>query len=108
LYILALLLTACGHFFTEYYLQKTRLGIWKRKGLPGLILHALLWTGGVLPGLCIVGIFQPWKALFLFLTHCFIDYTKMSLTDGKLPLLHPVNLIDQLLHFLTIIIVYLI
>lgn len=106
MYILAILATAAGHLLTDYVLQKTRLGIFKRKKTLGLLLHALLWTAGVSPGLFILGIFSPWKAVFLFVTHGLIDYTKMKLTGGSLTLFHPVNIIDQLLHLLTIIITF--
>lgn len=107
LLLVAVLVTAYGHFLTEYVLQKTRLGVLKRKNFPGLLLHAFLWTVAVCPGLGLLGIFAPWKACFLFSTHALIDSVKIRLKPGKLQITHPVNIADQLLHLLTIVIVYL-
>ncbi len=106
MFLPALLITICGHIFTEYTLQKTRLGIYKRKSIWGLIIHAFLWTVAMCPGLCLLDLFALWKALFLLATHAIIDYIKMSKTIDKIKIFHPANVIDQLLHFLTVVIVY--
>jgi len=107
LLLLAFLATLGGHVFTEYTLQKTQLGTYKRKNLLGLLIHAALWSLAMCPGLGLLNLFAPWKALFLFGTHAIIDLLKMSITTSKLKSFHPVNLIDQLLHFLTLVFVYL-
>ncbi|WP_423828277.1 DUF3307 domain-containing protein [Sporotomaculum syntrophicum] len=59
-----------------------------------------------MPGLCLLGLFAPWKASFLFVTHAVIDFVKMSQTHDNLKLFHVANIIDQLLHFLTVVIVF--
>lgn len=103
--LLALLIMFSGHFFTEYILQKTRLGIYKRRSSWGLILHASFWALAMCPGLYLLGLFALWKALFLLATHAIIDFVKTSLTTDNLKLFHFANIIDQLLHLLTVIIV---
>ncbi|WP_157872847.1 DUF3307 domain-containing protein [Desulfoscipio gibsoniae] len=103
---MAFLITLGGHVFTEYTLQKTKLGIYKRKNFLGLLIHASLWTLAMCPGLALLGLFAPWKALFLLVTHAIIDFIKMRITIDKKNFFHPVNIIDQLMHFLTVIIVY--
>jgi len=104
---LAILVTLGGHIFTEYTLQKTQLGIYKKKKLLGLLIHAALWSLAMSPSLALLNLFAQWKVLFLFGTHAMIDLLKMRLTNSKLKTWHPVSLIDQLLHLLTVIFVYL-
>jgi len=106
LLLLVFLVTLSGHVFTEYTLQKTQLGIYKRKKFLGLLIHAALWALAMCPGLGLLGLFALWKVLFLLATHAMIDFIKMSITTGKRKFFHPANIIDQLLHFLTVIIVY--
>ncbi len=102
----ALLITLGGHIFTEYTLQKTKLGIYKRKNFLGLLIHASLWSLAMCPGLGLLSLFAPWKVLFLFATHAMIDFIKMRVATGKLKVFHPASIMDQLLHLLTLVIVY--
>lgn len=106
LLIIALLITIYGHFLTEYTLQRTKLGLCKRNHFTGLLVHALLWTMSMCPGLYLVGVLTHWKVLFLFFTHTGIDFIKMKLVTKKIKATHPINITDQLLHFLTVIIAY--
>lgn len=106
LLLVAVIITAGGHFLTDYILQKTRLGMLKRRYFAGLLLHAALWTAAMCPGLGLLGVFAPWKACFLLVTHALVDYVKMKLKPGKLRVTHPCNIADQLLHVLTVIIVF--
>lgn len=87
----AFLVTLGGHYFTEYTLQKTRLGILKRKSFWGLIIHTSLWTLAMCPGLWLLDLFAPWKALFLFATHTVIDAVKMSIVSSKKNYFHPTD-----------------
>lgn len=104
----ALIFLAIGHFFTEFTLQKTRLGLFKKSSLLGLLTHAFLWTLALSPGIFLLSSFVIWKTVFLFTSHALIDFFKMRLCNIKLKITHPVNVIDQALHFLTVAIVLLV
>ncbi len=101
--ILPLLVVA--HIFADFFLQQTRLGIYKRKNILALAAHAITWAFSISLVLIIAGIFLPWNLFFLFVSHFIIDWLKIRFFDATLPMLHPVNVTDQFLHFLTILVV---
>lgn len=103
-----LLLLAAGHIFTDFFLQTTRLGTYKRKNILALTAHALTWASALTMVLVYFDLFFPWKFHFLFASHFLIDWLKIKLFKASLPRLHPVNITDQLMHFATILVVLLV
>jgi len=101
--ILPLLVVA--HIFADYFLQQTRLSIYKRKNILVLAAHAMTWAFFISLVLYVTGIFSSWNFFFLFASHFIIDWLKIRFFDATLSMLHPVNVTDQLLHFLTILVV---
>jgi len=92
-----------AHIFADFFLQLARLAIYKRKNILGLAAHAMTWAFFISLVLAFTGIFLPWKFLFLFATHFLIDLLKIHFFEVSLPMLHPVNIADQFLHFFTIL-----
>lgn len=103
--LLILILLAAGHLFTDFFLQTTRLGTYKRKNILGLTAHALTWASALTMVLVYFNFFSPWKFPFLFASHFLIDWFKIHLFKASLPRFHPVNIADQLLHLATILVV---
>lgn len=101
--ILPLLVVA--HIFADFLLQQTRFAIYKRKNILVLAAHAITWAFFISLVLIVTGIFLPWNFIFLFASHFIIDWLKIRFFDATLPILNPVNVADQLLHFLTILVV---
>ncbi|OPX84742.1 MAG: hypothetical protein A4E53_03799 [Pelotomaculum sp. PtaB.Bin104] len=99
------LLLLLGHIFADFFLQLTRLGAYKRKKILALTAHALIWALILSLALIITGSFSPWKLYFLFFTHFAIDWLKIRLFKATFPILNPVNVLDQLLHLATILVV---
>lgn len=103
-----LILLAAGHLFTDFFLQTTRLGTYKRKNILGLTVHALTWAFALIMVLVYFELFSPWKFPFLFTSHFLIDWFKIKLFKASLPRFHPVNITDQLLHLATILVALLV
>jgi len=102
-----LFLLLIGHVFADYFLQTTRLAVYKRRNLAGLAAHAAIWASVICLVLVLKGFFSPWKFYFLFGTHFVIDWTKIRFFKTNLSKLHPVNVTDQLLHLATVLAVIL-
>lgn len=95
-------LLLAGHICGDYLLQLNNLARYKRKNLLVLGLHALSWAVIISLVLFWAGFFAPWKLIFLFFSHYFIDWLKIRLFPAELSKLHPVNIGDQLLHIFSI------
>jgi len=95
-------LLLAGHICGDYLLQLNSLAHYKRKSLLVLGLHALSWAVIISLVLYRAGFFALWKLVFLFFSHCIIDWLKIRLFPAELSKLHPVNVGDQLLHMLSI------
>jgi len=100
-----LILLMAGHIFADFILQLTRLAAYKRKKVTALATHALSWALVISLALFFTGFFSIWKLFFLFATHFIIDFLKIRLFASSLSKLHPVNIIDQILHITTILVV---
>ncbi|MCG9969035.1 DUF3307 domain-containing protein [Pelotomaculum terephthalicicum JT] len=98
-----LLLLMAGHVFADFFLQLTRLAVYKRKKITALAAHAFSWALVISLVLMLTGFFSIWKLFFLFATHFVIDFLKIRLFSSSLAKLHPVNITDQLLHIATIL-----
>ena len=101
----SLLLMSAGHVFADFILQLNRYAYLKRRYVLALVAHSLIWAIVLSLILNVLGLFLLWKLLFLFSTHFIIDWIKIRLFPAFLPILHPVNAVDQMLHFTTILVV---
>lgn len=99
------ILLIAGHIFADYYLQLSKLGAYKRKNLLALIAHALIWAFVLSLILMFNNLFAPEKFCFLFITHFFIDWLKIRYFKASLHKINLVNVMDQLLHLGTILVV---
>ena len=106
--LLHLALIFAGHIIGDVFLQMNRLSKLKRKHLWALGLHVIMWSGVICLVLLYLKIFAVWKMLFLFITHFFIDWLKALFkpSPGDLRRLSIVDTVDQLLHFITLGVVY--
>ena len=97
-----------GHLIGDVLLQMNRLSKLKRKHLWALGLHVLMWSGVICLVLFYLKLFAVWKMLFLFTSHFFIDWIKplFKPTPGDLRRLTIVDTVDQLLHFISLGVVY--
>ncbi|WP_066632784.1 DUF3307 domain-containing protein [Desulfolucanica intricata] len=102
--ILNFLLLFCCHVLGDYYLQLNKFARYKRKNILILLGHAASWAVIISLGLFILNLFYWWKFFFLCFTHFLIDGLKIKFFRSGLSYLHPVNLVDQSLHLITIII----
>ena len=103
-----LALIFAGHIIGDVLLQMNRLSKLKRKHLWALGLHVLIWSGVICLVLLYLKIFAVWKMIFLFVTHFFIDWLKplFKPSPGDFRRLTIVDVVDQLLHFITLGAVY--
>lgn len=101
----ALVLALTAHFIGDYYLQWQSLADKKKRHLPTLLLHALLYA---LPfGLTALFVALPWWVwLALVGSHLLIDLIKWLIERRSNPAPDQVFLIDQLLHLLIIALLF--
>lgn len=102
--ILNFFLLIAGHILGDFYLQLNKFAKYKRKSILALLCHAIIWSLLISMGLLIAHLFLWWKFILLCSSHFLIDWLKIKLFRPGLGYLHPVNIVDQLLHVLTIII----
>ena len=97
-----------GHLIGDVLLQMNRLSKLKRKHLWALGLHVLMWSGSICLVLLYLKLFAVWKMLFLFASHFFIDWIKplFKPSPGDLRRLTLVDTVDQLIHFISLGVVY--
>jgi hypothetical protein len=77
----------------------------KGKNFFFMMLHAIIWTGSINIVLEIFNIFSPWKFLLLIIPHMIIDFWKANLPrdDKHMWAIY----VDQSLHFLQLVAVWL-
>lgn len=92
------------NYIADYPLQGDFLGTMKSKYNYLLFVHCFIWTSCVMTGLMYFGVFAWWKILFLFGGHFIIDLWKCRNKKKELALTR-LLWIDQILHFIQILIV---
>ncbi|WP_066640250.1 DUF3307 domain-containing protein [Desulfolucanica intricata] len=99
-----------GHILGDVFLQMNALSKLKRKSLCALALHVVIWTGIISIILIHLKLFAYWKVFFLFTTHFLIDWLKGTFfkpSPGDLRTLTFIDVVDQFLHFITLLTVFL-
>ena len=99
-----LMLVIFAHYLADYPLQGDFLGTMKGKYDYLLFCHCVIWTGCVSISLAYFGLYATWKLLFLFIGHFIIDRWKARHPSAKEIGLTKLLWIDQLLHFVQILI----
>ncbi len=107
--ILILLYLIIGHLIGDFLLQSSRLVAFKHRSVYGILLHILIVL--VSQTLLLLPYLNSGKVAFALVLigalHFFIDYTKVKLDiKTKYPII-PFSL-DQIAHFVTLILAYLI
>ena len=94
-----------SHFIGDIALQNSWQSDNKGRLWYAMFSHCMIWTGAICITLQFLGIFVLWKALFLLIGHYLIDSwrVKRMKTEETTKDLY----LDQSLHILQIIIVYL-
>ena len=93
------------NYIADYPLQGDFLGIYKSKYDYLLFVHCFIWTGVLCISLQYLEIFSLWKLVFLFIGHFIVDRWKCRHIKNKEIGLTKLLWIDQLIHFLQIIII---
>ena len=89
------------HYLGDFPFQGQFLAENKGKNDYLLFAHAFIWAGTISAGLLYFGLFSVWKCFFLLVGHFIIDRWKARLpVSGQKEMM-----IDQVLHFVQIIIV---
>ncbi len=91
------------HAIADYPLQGDFLATFKGKNLIAMIAHCLIWSGIIYFGLQFYDLDKVWHFPFLFFGHMIIDKWKCSRSGNGKELTSDL-LIDQVLHFIQIII----
>lgn len=91
------------HAIADYPLQGDFLAQFKGENWIAMTAHCLIWAGLIYLGLHYHGLSKTWSFPFLFFGHMAIDKWKCSRSGNGKELTSDL-LIDQLLHFLQIII----
>lgn len=96
------------HIIADWALQSSWMAENKGKYWIVMSAHCIVWTGCLCISMHHLGMYAPWKALFLVIGHSFIDTWK-CMVYAKVPLCQQKNLkhlyIDQFLHILQVFIV---
>lgn len=97
--------TILAHLLYDFHWQGDFIATYKGKKPFILCVHCLTWTMLICLPLLYYGAFVWWKAVFLFLTHALSDNWKSKLprNDEFFWSIY----VDQLIHFITILIVVL-
>ena len=93
-----------AHFIFDAALQPDWMLKAKKNNWYVMAEHCAIWTGGIMATLSLFGSFDWGKALFLFAGHFLIDSWKIKKAPNALDMKY--LLVDQLLHFLQLIIVW--
>jgi hypothetical protein len=93
------------NYIADYPLQGDFLGTMKSKYNYLLFVHCFIWTTCIMAGLIYFGLFEWWKILFLFILHFLIDKWKCRNKNKEEKGFTSLLWIDQLLHFIQILIV---
>lgn len=67
-----------AHFIGDFPLQSQFIAMNKNKYWYIMCAHCYIWAGVVSLVLMHLGIFAPWKFVFLFIGHYIVDYIKSS------------------------------
>lgn len=94
-----------AHSLADFSLQTSWMAEYKAKSWYVMLIHCLVWTGCISAVLKILGLLSLWKILFLFLGHYFLDTLKIKVSQNQL--VWKYFYLDQLGHFLQLIVVYL-
>ena len=94
------------HFLADFSLQNDFQAKLKGSNKYIMLSHCVVWTFCIMAGLKYLGIYSYWKLLFLYFGHFYIDAWKCKRTDKSKALTTDLY-IDQFLHFIQLIIVYL-
>lgn len=100
-----LLLLIWLHFIGDYPLQGNFLADFKSKNDYILLCHSIIWTGTISLGLHFLGLLNIGKVFFLLIGHFWIDRWKARKKDKSKALTRDLW-IDQLLHMVQIVLVY--
>ena len=95
-----------AHYIGDYPYQGDFLAQFKGKLNYILFCHALIWTGCVAIALEWGGGFAWWKIAMLLVGHCMIDYWKVNHPKAQEEGLTRLLWIDQLLHFMQVVVVW--
>ena len=96
-----------GHYILDYPLQGEFLAQTKGKYFYSLLAHSMIYGLGMALVLNLLGVFATWKAILLVGSHIIIDYKKAT-AKNKDKALTTYLYIDQFLHIIINIILYLI
>lgn len=96
-----------GHYVLDYPLQGEFLAQTKGKYFYSLLAHSMIYGLGMALVLNLLGVFAIWKAILLVGSHIIIDYKKAT-AKNKDKALTTYLYIDQFLHIIINIILYLI
>lgn len=93
------------HLVYDFHWQGEYIGTYKAKYFFILFVHALTWALFIGFSLKLFALYTLWKFLFLFITHLLIDLWKVTFNNER----HYIRylLIDQGLHLITLIAVFL-
>lgn len=98
-----------ANFIGDWSLQTRWMADNKQRYWFVMVAHCIVWTACICIALEYLGLFEHWKAGFLFLGHYWIDSWKCWVYRKK-PLCEQPNLkhlyIDQFLHLVQCIMVY--
>ena len=94
------------HHIGDVWAQPSWLIEKKKKHAFAVYEHVMIYAGVISAGLFVLGMFEPWKFFFILIGHFAIDLYKYQYAKNKDKywLIYP----DQLLHYLQIVIVWLI
>jgi len=94
------------HALADYPLQGDFLAQFKGKNWIAMVAHCLIWSLCIYCGLWLYGVTKEWHLPFLFFGHMAIDKWKCS-RSGNGKELGSDLLIDQLAHFIQIMVCFL-
>ena len=94
-----------AHFIGDVTFQDAHHREWKGKNIYVMLSHCIVWAGVVSLGLLFLGKFAEWKWIFLILGHALIDKWRWNMGTYS-PQKKWSWKVDQLLHYLQLIVVY--